>query len=300
MPDLLELKMNGLGSEPFKFTIEGHEIWIHRDLVSSLSEPLERLVNGVFKEAADKEANTLDADYATFYRFVQWAYFGSYQPAAPQLRPTTNEETPGDRSCDGLEEKNPVVSLDDDAWLFGTISKKKSKKKFRKDSDNPFAPPTRREAFVTMNFLEASDTQQLPEPRQNNAETEDYTAVFLSHVKLYIFAEYWGVQPLERRALTDLHKTLCIFEITPTSVPALAPMIAHAYENTLPNEPIREMLSRFMGYAMKQLVKSPEFQKLLENNDIAQDFCGQLGAYFDSNASQSPPHSIPPAFSFQS
>lgn len=73
-------------SEPFKFVVENRAVYIHRDLVSRLCKPLDRLINGGFGEGKAREAELEGVDSATFDRFCHWAYAGYYYVPSTQSR----------------------------------------------------------------------------------------------------------------------------------------------------------------------------------------------------------------------
>lgn len=89
----LTKRRSELGSKPFRFIVEGRVIYIHRDLVSALSKPLDRLINGDFAEGMAEEADLPGVEYYTFLRFAQWAYAGRYFPSNPQPRSIEKVET---------------------------------------------------------------------------------------------------------------------------------------------------------------------------------------------------------------
>ena len=68
-------------SQPFKFVVNDVPMFIHAELVSLHSKPLDRMINGHMAEAQESVATLRDVDEATFNRFIQWAYTGYYFPA---------------------------------------------------------------------------------------------------------------------------------------------------------------------------------------------------------------------------
>lgn len=62
-------------------------MYIHRDLVASVSKPLGCLTNGKMSEARNGEAVLEDVDKLTFARFCQWVYEGYYDAEVHRDRP---------------------------------------------------------------------------------------------------------------------------------------------------------------------------------------------------------------------
>ena len=58
-------------SPPFRFIIDGTAIYIHANLVSQHSKPLERMMNGHMAEAHQGFAVLKEVDEGTFTRFAQ-------------------------------------------------------------------------------------------------------------------------------------------------------------------------------------------------------------------------------------
>lgn len=61
-------------------------MYIHRNVITRVSKPLDRLMNGDMREAHSGEAEIRNVDEATFARFSQWAYTGHYTPGVSLIR----------------------------------------------------------------------------------------------------------------------------------------------------------------------------------------------------------------------
>lgn len=75
-------------SAPFAVTVGSNKkkFYIHSALLASLSEPLNRLVNGDFKEAQEAHVTLEHVDEETFSYFIQWAYTGKYHVLLPLVK----------------------------------------------------------------------------------------------------------------------------------------------------------------------------------------------------------------------
>lgn len=85
---------NRFESEPFRFIVNGKPVYVHRDIITKVSKPLDRLVNGDMREGNSGEAELTNVDGATFRRFCQWAYVGYYPAAEPSVHPGREAVTP--------------------------------------------------------------------------------------------------------------------------------------------------------------------------------------------------------------
>ena len=119
-------------------------------------------------------------------------------------------------------------------------------------------------------------------PRANKLSSEDYTEVFLSHARMYVFADKYDIQPLKMSAIRRLHQTLKVFKLYPARVADITSLIKYTYSNTKDsdNEPdqMRALLIHYVGSEMDILVKSEELKKLIEEGGpFVGDFLGVVG-----------------------
>lgn len=138
-----------------------------------------------------------------------------------------------------------------------------------------------KEAFLRLQYCQPDDELSTWVPRANTGPTEDYTGTFLSHARLYVFAEKFDIQPLKRLVLKNLHQTLCIFTLGAESVHDVVALLAFVYNNTIPScngdEPIRRMLIQYVGYEMENMVEAAVFRNLLDKDrDFLEDFCSRV------------------------
>lgn len=135
-----------------------------------------------------------------------------------------------------------------------------------------------KESFLTLQFREDGDERTVLAPRANLSPSEDYTDVFLSHARVYVFAEKFDIQPLKRIASGVLHETLSIFTLWPDCVGDVVALARYVYNETVRpahgSERMRSLLKRYIGYEMDVLIEAVGFRDLLEENrDFLDDFC---------------------------
>lgn len=152
---------------------------------------------------------------------------------------------------------------------FGDIGNRPTKKEALK------------EAFLRLQFSKPDDERATSAIRANTDASEDYTDVFLSHARLYTFAETWDIQPLKRLALRNLHQTLAAFTLWPEYVKDVVTLLRFTYGHTAQpqdgQEPMRSMLNKYITYEIDKMLGEDIFQDFLaESRDFLDDFCSDM------------------------
>ena len=193
-------------------------------------------------------------------------------------------EEPAAESC----EEPPAPEWE---WFSG--SKRSSNKGKRAVSDiqeayahrstTDFSKRDLKEAFVSRKETVRKTSISLPQPRRNQKRNENYTEVFLSHARLYVFAEKYDIQPLKTLALEELQAVLGIFDLYTERTGDIIALIRYVYANT--GEPvagvedIRTVLMLYFGYEMDILVKDDDFRDLMieDGGALLGDFMKMVG-----------------------
>ena len=115
-------------------------------------------------------------------------------------------------------------------------------------------------------------------PRPNLSPSEDYTEVFLSHARVYVFAEKFDIQPLKRLAVETLDETLSIFTLWPECVGDVVALARFVYSETSNSvhggERMRSLLKLYIACEINVLIQAVCFRDLLEESrDFLDDFC---------------------------
>ena len=301
-------------SVPFKFIVDGKPLYIHADLVSLHSKPLDRMMNGHMAEAQKGFATLQDVDECTFGRFIEWAYKGFY--TAAEFTTVVGEDLDAAGSCnedkhvvdisvqrtsDPIQEDEDQIFVAQGTNLFGYTqendswgpweanrSKKSKSKKKNICPDSP-TPRSAREAlmqsFISRRPVERKEAILIPPPRPNQSPAEVYHDVFLSHAQLYVFAEKYDIQPLKMLALDELHATLANFTLYPERTGDIIDLLQYVYANTNPREPregvedMRTLMTEYVGFEMDVLLENYEFRGLITENggDLLADFITMVG-----------------------
>lgn len=288
-------------SAPFKFIVEGEPFYIHADLVSLHSKPLDRMMNGPVAEGQQGFATLEDLDKGTFVRFIEWAHKGYYAAAkhtvveleSPFTLGSDNHDevvrcidgmTPPaepeqDLSVDFLPSRQPKkgkkakIHLSDgwgnDAWGFNGEVRKEGAEEMKEEL---------KKAFFGRIYTVRQSVFEIPPPRPNEKPNEDYTDVFLSHAQLYVFAEKYNIQSLKILALEELHMTLDIYTLYHVRTGDIIALLQYVYANTGKSiervEDMRALMTQYVGYKMEILMEDREFGDLMivDGGPLMRDF----------------------------
>ncbi|KAK0715480.1 hypothetical protein B0H67DRAFT_537892 [Lasiosphaeris hirsuta] len=224
-------------SKPFKLVVgpDKKEFYMHSSLLSQQSEPLNVLVNGHMKEAAQQEVEWSDVDVGTFVRFCQWAYSGNYTDPHPVVIP--------DESTDG---QTVTIQVDDQSIIEPFPTMAKSKKKGKKITTEPPGPFS------------------LPEP---NTSSEDYSGIMLCHAGLYVLGDRYNIALLRQLASYKLHVTLQHFVMHPVRLDAIPKLVNYVWNNTMSKDKLRKLVSTYCACIAEDLMKHfpTEFESLVED-----------------------------------
>ncbi len=247
-----------ISSKPFRFIVgpEKREFMLHAAAVARQSKSLDTLVNGEMKEAREACAVWEEMDEDTFIRFGQFAYTGDYDAATPQESVDISPGASEAQADPGETSPFPVAR----------------KKKWPEETGKRAQRWT---AFKEHRYLEAIPLPQL----LRNGEREDYTEVFLSHAKMFIFAEYRGIRSLEMLSLHKLRDILAAFKLHKARISDIVQLIRYTYENTGDESArvLRDLVADYAACNAEEMWQSEDFRNLLEvYGDYAKDIVGRM------------------------
>ena len=288
---LSDLSCSVYASVPFKFIVEGEPFYIHTDLVSLHSKPLDRMMNGHMAEAQEGLATLKEVDRDTFVRFIEWAHKGYYTaaefiPVAEDGSDSAGLRTEGEHVADNPVLRTNIPAMEDYAQIsqdpdipldldwsggFRSTSLRKGKTprwgpSYAEPQENPYAEPQEnlRDSFKSRKRKSAI---KVPPPRENKSSAEDYSGVFLSHARLYVFAEQYDIQDLKIFALDELHATLAKYTLYTERTSDIIDLLHYIYYSTSKRgedvEDLRTLMTQYMGCEMTTLVSDKDFRKLM-------------------------------------
>lgn len=107
-------------------------------------------------------------------------------------------------------------------------------------------------------------------PRPNESEDENYSEVFLSHARVWVFANMYQVQPLKRLAIEELHAVLAVFHLYEQRCSDVVALLRYLYAEHPPScseegskESRWRLMQYYMAVEMETLVKNEDFQSLI-------------------------------------
>jgi hypothetical protein len=247
---------------------EKRPIIVHSAAVTAHSKVLSALVNNGMAESQTRTATLDDIEEDDFLRFCQFAYTADYStPSFTQDKiPTIEDEeipaapppSPPPEDVDAL-----VASSEISVWDKWGINV--SQREYR-------SPSNLRTSFENRKFSTGFFRQQFLDPcvpLRYAHPSHNYTPVFLAHCRLYIFADKYGIEPLQQLVLHKLHRTLLLFQLFPERVRDVVELVRFAYtdEHTFSggNDELRALVTIYAVLNIDRLDKSDSFLALLED-----------------------------------
>ena len=282
-----------VSSKPFEFFVgsQSKSITVHSALVAYHSKPLGVLVEGQFSEAEKGRAILTHVDEQTFVRFSQYAYTGDYDAAEHEiiLDSSVIDHTDESRSNLDTEDGNDGNMTDEPALAVEVIEVptepavgydelfprdpddynwKGNLKREKKRQTKPLS--MRSKFWDRFKENEHAFHVKLFDPRPNSEECEDYSEVFLSHARLYVFGDTYDIAPLRKLALHKLQRTLVVFNLYKERVGDIVKLLGYSYSHTV-NRPssqdkLRSLVVHYAASLIEKLSGNEEFDSLLEGN----------------------------------
>ncbi|OBT83442.1 hypothetical protein VE02_07872 [Pseudogymnoascus sp. 03VT05] len=294
------------------------EFRVHEEAIAQLSQTLRAVVN---KDLVNDPEVWPDVSKGTFERLAQFAYTGDYTVPKPLRRravvdvqeavenePSSGtlngyqaaEEADKPLADDAPAEEAPAEEAppedDLDGWgnpIFGKKVKKEKKKGQQpwphhamaafEGGFNP-APGPEPTSFAALSYplLAPRDNHKYGcEPSAKCNPEGDYSAVLLSHAKLWALADIHDIGALKALALYKLHKTLCVFRIKEGNAGDLIHLIRYAYSDYTGgqegggqvDDTLKGLVAQYMASNSPALSHDRKFMELLREGGLfVEDF----------------------------
>lgn len=227
------------------------------------------------KEACDGFACIEEVDEDTFARFVEYCYTGDY-PAAEHvvvLDASSIQHEVGEVEHEVGGVVNAFYEPDEEelrrSFGLGPARGKRGKR------NSITAPRSTRRQEMLKAFKELSWNTPAQEPkppqygaRVNREACEDCTDVFLSHARLYVFADTYDIERLRVLSLQKLHQSLVNFTLFAERTTDIALLLQYAYQHTPERtdtmDDLRELLMRYVCCHLEQIKSNSVFQETLK------------------------------------
>lgn len=116
----------------------------------------------------------------------------------------------------------------------------------------------------------------------------DYSDFFISHAKVFIFAECYGVEDLMDLSMRKLHQSLCGFRPSLKRISDVLALVRFCYDNPAP-EKLKELLASYLACYAEAVFLVSGFKKLLrKNGDFAADLACAMASRFSTTAGHEP------------
>lgn len=253
-----------------------------------MSLPLERLVNGPMKEAAEKTTRFADLEVCDFERVCEFAYSGDYTD--PETAAFAEEEL--DIKNDFFHCSESIASREsssEDTWIIYSFLATSSPPLALK-----FEPHTNcNELPSGLSPLDRDANGWSPSKDHGNDDDDDHathhwkqniTNIILGHARLYAFAGKYLINDLKFLALHKLHKFLADLTIYAKAREAIIELIQFVYddENVGDRGPdteladmdgLREMVLRFIMLHRHAFCRFPGHRDVLrQESEYAMDY----------------------------
>lgn len=278
-------------SKPFSFIVGrgGREFTIHSAIVASLSEALEKLVNGPFLESAAETVNWGHLDEDTFTYFWQYAYTRDYQFKAERMLPGANADkglksftfgaataasatdspaVGGGPGNDTTTEINKGSFWESHPYLTKSAKKKKDKTE----------PPPKLELlwWRFIKLVSPPDIAAPFSPSSLSAAQGTEEGCLVCHAKVYAFADCYGIIKLRALSYKKLHGCLVHMHETGSPLAQFVKLAHFCYEFLVPDS-LKQLIVHFATCEVERLWKDKQFQDSLEDyGAFSKDIIGSL------------------------
>jgi len=230
-------------------------------MVSAVSEPLFALMNNGMLESKRGSAWLEDVDEGTFARFSEWVYAKNYSAAPPRKVEGASGLELNQESSKGKREKQPAAlrTYPEDVPMLAGLFEEFS--------------------LAEQGFCEANiKIEPASDPDIDQGPNHEYLEHFLSHARLYVFADQRQIAPLKELTASRLKTALVGFRYYNQRAEDVAHLIEYVYENTTSlkssDDVLRRTLVEHAALQFENLTSTPVFTKLLEEGgQFVKDLC---------------------------
>ncbi|KAG5961163.1 hypothetical protein E4U57_007820 [Claviceps arundinis] len=241
----------------------GEQAFLHSYHVKRASGALGKLVDTSFAEGQNGYVVLRDVDAETILAFAQFIYAGNYYISFDMSTTAT----------DSGNESNKTDNTEDDVRLWRRPNNclwrrfvQSNEYKNQEAASNSYIP--------FCHYREGSNRQF------NNGDMEqNYSELFISQAKIFVFAEYYGVETLMNMSMGRLHKLLCRFRLSRERIEDVLALIRYCYDR--PGiEKLKEMVAAYSAAIIDAQVSDVVaecFRDVLrERGDFAADIACHL------------------------
>lgn len=200
------------------------------------------------KESIERRVIWKEISEEVFIDFSQYIYTGDYDGAKPSKR-----EIPG-----GVAPFR-VSPVGNTGWIPPHL-----RGKGRSESSSGTKKRLLWRKFLALDPLPLQDSS----PSLGSSADYDYTDVFLSHVRMYVFADYYGIDRLQILALHKLLRALILFDDEGGGCGDIIQLVRYSFEKTVfvdtwgQDDGLRSLVCLYAACKVEDLWKDTEFREL--------------------------------------
>ncbi|GAB0138169.1 hypothetical protein EsDP_00006413 [Epichloe bromicola] len=209
-----------------------------------------RDTNGRFAEATQGYAVLADVDANTMVIFAEFLYKGDYDLPHP-IEPDCEVIAASPNSKSKSSKRQRLLS-------------RGLQRKWKQPVDKYWITFTEDVAYGYIPNSPAA-------PILNEKMGIDYSDFFISHAKVFIFADCYGVEDLMNLSMRKLHQALCGFRPSPERISDILALVRFCYDNPAP-EKLKEILASYLACYTESVFLVSGFKELLrKKGDFAAD-----------------------------
>lgn len=123
------------------------------------------------------------------------------------------------------------------------------------------------EEFTAREY-DVDSQEDIAQARANAEPCEEYTEVFLSHARIYIFADRYSIEALKQLTLRRLHQTLVKFTLYEERIPDITCLLSFSYNNTPDRtgtvDELRLLVVKYISCHIKRIHSDTSFVHMMK------------------------------------
>ncbi|CCE32468.1 uncharacterized protein CPUR_06328 [Claviceps purpurea 20.1] len=255
-------------SQPCVFVVgeDKREFLLHSDLVKRESEALGKIIDASFAEGRKGYVVLRDDDVEIISAFAQFIYTGYYHLSFNMSAPDSANESHdkgnrGNNVAQFTEFRRPHNGL----WRRFIQRNHYENQEKLSDSESYMIP------YEASRFeIDDSDVPYLNAGYMD----KDCSELFISHVRIFVFAQYYAVEALMDLSMQRLHEALCGFSLSIVRIGDILALIRYCYEQ--PDlKRLKKMVAMYSAAVVNSQIQEvviEDFEDLLtERGDFAAD-----------------------------
>ena len=229
---------------------------IHYALISTQCPALDHFVNGAFTEAKESHAH-LDMEAVseeTFVLFTQFAYTGDYHPRDAPYK-TTIVEWPAETLPSPTDEMGP-------SGLFGTKKIRCSTCSTYRAELKELKATKKSSSTLWADFGKAASPTSLKSEAGRLGTSRPSSNALLSHARLYVFADCYGIPRLEELSFHKLTQELVHLTLEEKGTRDFLETLEYSLDEPAPHK-LQNHIIMYAACKISVLWKNTKFQDLM-------------------------------------